>query len=302
MDAQQVAAVRFPPEMTRSAAQAALRRALAEAGIDSAGLDARLLTAAALRVSSTSLLSDPQRALNLEGAVRLTEYARRRLAREPVARIVGEAEFWGLPFRLSPETLVPRSDTEAIVESALEAMPAGAAGGTILDLGTGSGCILVALLTERPDAFGLGLDRSRAALATAQGNARLNGVADRAAFVASDWTAAIGGRFDLIVSNPPYIPAWEIPSLQPEVSRFDPISALNGGPDGLDAYEAILGQAGRCLAPAGRIVLELGHDQADAVAGIAGAHGFFAEALRADLAGHRRAMVLALRGGLVSGG
>ncbi len=288
--------------VTRAAAQAALRRTLVEAGIDSAALDARLLTGAALRVASASLLAYPNAPVDADEAACLAEYTRRRLAREPVARIVGKAEFWGLPFRLSPETLVPRPDTETLVEAALEMSPAGEVPLRILDLGTGSGCILVALLSEWRDAFGIGLDRSLDALATARGNAQMNGVGDRAAFVASDWAAAIAGRFGLIVSNPPYIRAGDIAALEPEVTRFDPLAALDGGWGGLDAYRAILSQAGRVLAPGGRIVLELGHDQADAVADIAAGHGLVVMAIRNDLAGHRRAITLAAAQGLVSGG
>ena len=292
----------FRAGLTRAAAQAELRRMLLEAGIESPGLDARLLTAAALDVSPTSLLANPDAPMDAAGAARLAELAGRRLAREPVARILGEAEFWGLPFRLSPGTLAPRPDTETIVEAALDAVGAMPQPQRILDLGTGSGCILVALLSERREAFGVGIDRSADALATARGNAHLNGVGDRAAFVASDWAAAIDGRFGLVVSNPPYIRAGEIPSLQPEVSGFDPMAALDGGRDGLDAYRAILSQVGYVLAPAARIVLELGHDQADAVAAIAGGHGFDVVAVRTDLGGHRRAITLAAGEGLVSRG
>ena len=292
----------FGAGMTRAAAQGEMRRAFARIGLESAALDARLLTASALGVGSTALLADPDAPVSRDEAARLADHARRRLAREPVARIIGQAEFWGLPFRLSPETLAPRPDTETVVEAALAAFGAGEMPRTILDLGTGSGCILVALLSEVPDAFGVGLDRSPGALATARGNARRNGVGDRAGFAASNWAEALDGRFGLIVSNPPYIRAADIQTLEPEVSRFDPLAALDGGRDGLDAYRAILRQAGRLLAPGGRIVLELGFDQADPVAAIADERCLAVEAIREDLGGHRRAVTLRPRPDLVSGG
>ncbi|MGA0595844.1 peptide chain release factor N(5)-glutamine methyltransferase [Enterovirga sp. CN4-39] len=287
---------------TRAAAQAELRRALTEAGIDSAALDARLLTAAALGVGATSLLADPQLPLGEEGSARLADMAARRLAREPVARILGRAEFWGLPFSLSPETLAPRPDTETIVEAALDSARRRGRPGRILDLGTGSGCILVALLSELKDDFGIGLDRSPGALLTARRNAEMNGVADRAAFVASDWASAIEGRFALIVSNPPYIRAADILTLEPEVSHFDPARALDGGKSGLEAYRAILDDAGRLLERDGLIVLELGHDQAESVAVLAEERGFAVEAIRRDLGGHQRAMTLFAGPALVSRG
>lgn len=281
---------------TRAAALATLRAAFRAAGIGSDALDARLLLTVALEADATTLLANPDVPLRAGEAERLAALASRRLAREPVTRILGEAEFWGLPFRLSPETLVPRPDTEAVVEAALDAVRTSGRAHSILDLGTGSGCILVALLSELPDGWGIGIDRAPRALATATANAAANGVAPRAAFVAADWTSSLSGRFGLIVSNPPYIRAGEIPLLAPEVARFDPLAALDGGDDGLDAYRAILSDAARLLTPGGRVVLELGHDQADSVGGIADDNGFVVHEIRADLGGHRRALVLARDG------
>lgn len=292
----------FAAGTTRAQAQAELRRAFAAAGIDSAALDARLLLAAALGIGPTSLFAHPDAPLDRAGAARLREYAARRLAREPIARILGEAEFWGLRFRLSPETLAPRPDTEAVVEAALAAIAPWRGPQLILDLGTGSGCILLALLSETKEAFGIGVDRSPAALATARANAQINGLGERAAFVASDWASALAGQFALIVSNPPYIRAEDIPALDPEVSRFDPLAALDGGPGGLDCYRAILSDAGRLLTPAGHIVFELGHDQTEPVADLAAEHGFAVETTRRDLGGHTRAMVLSRERALVSRG
>ena len=200
---------------TRGEALARLRRAFAEAGLDTPGLDARILLAEALGIDASELALRPGEALGSVAAERLRADAARRLAREPVARILGRQEFWGLSFALSPETLVPRPDTETVVEAALAAVGGRDAAPRILDLGTGSGCLLVALLHELPKAWGVGLDRSPAALATARGNARRNGVADRSAFAASDWGAALDARFDLMVSNPPYIATKEIGGLAP---------------------------------------------------------------------------------------
>jgi release factor glutamine methyltransferase len=285
-------AIRLDPGTSRVAAQAELRRVFLEVGIESAALDARLLAAEALQVSPTSLLASPDLPIGEDGAMRLTSHARRRLAREPVARILGQAEFWGLPFHLSPETLAPRPDTETIVEAAMKSVWGSIGPARILDLGTGSGCILLALLFEFENAFGLGIDRSPGALVTARQNAEMNGFGERAAFVASTWADAIEGGFDLIASNPPYIRAAEIPSLEPEVSRFDPRGALDGGSDGLDAYRAILGQADRLLAPHGRLILELGHDQAESVRALAASQDLIVEAVQHDLSGHARAIVL----------
>lgn len=277
---------------TRRSAQAELRRAFSAAGIGSPALDARLLVAAALGTGPTSLIANPDAPLGPGEAERLGSFAARRLAREPVARILGETEFWSMPFRLSPDTLAPRPDTETVVEAALDAARSTGVPPTLLDLGTGSGCILVALLSELSAAFGVGIDRSPGALATARINADMNGVGGRALFSAGDWGASLDGRFGLIVSNPPYIRAGDIPLLDPEVARFDPAAALDGGPDGLDAYRAILADAARLLAPAGRVVLELGHDQADAVRALAEAEGYRVGAVTTDLGGHRRAIVL----------
>lgn len=280
----------IPAGMSRRDAVAALRRAFAAAGLETPSLDARLLGVDALRIGATALVTGPEVALSADEAARLASFGLRRLAREPVARILGRAEFWSLPFRLSPDTLVPRPDTETVVEAALELVPDRSAAIRVLDLGTGSGCLLVALLHELPRAWGLGLDRSAAALATARANAARNGVADRAAFAAGDWAAALAGRFDLVVSNPPYIASAVIDGLDPEVARHDPVRALDGGPDGLDAYRAILAGAPALLAPDGRLVVEIGHDQHEAVVRLVGAAGLRVGRSAQDLGGHVRAL------------
>ncbi|KMO27620.1 SAM-dependent methyltransferase, partial [Methylobacterium tarhaniae] len=172
-------------------------------------------------------------------------------AGEPVARIIGAWEFWGLPFGLSSDTLVPRPDTETLVEAALGLGLGPDAPHRLADLGTGSGCILVALLTEWPQAVGLGIDRSPGACVTARANAARNGVADRAAFAVGDWASALSGPFDVVVANPPYIASEVIAGLSGEVRDHDPRLALDGGADGLDAYRTILAQVPRLLAPGG---------------------------------------------------
>lgn len=275
----------FEATTTRAAALARLRTAMP-------ALDARLLLLDALGVEPAALVLEPVRPLGAEAARALTEAARRRMGGEPVSRILGEREFWGLPFALSPATLVPRPDTETVVEAALALAPDHGGARRLLDLGTGSGCLLVALLHEWPGAWGLGVDRSREALRTARGNAARNGVAARAAFAASDWGRAVDARFDLVVSNPPYIATGHLAGLAPEVRDYDPAPALDGGPDGLDAYRAILADAGRLLAPGGALVLEIGYDQGESVPELARALGWRHERTRPDLAGHPRAVTL----------
>ncbi|WP_372423910.1 peptide chain release factor N(5)-glutamine methyltransferase [Salinarimonas chemoclinalis] len=274
------------PAGTRGAALAAVRGAFARAGLDEPALDARILVAEAAGVRPGVLLADLERPLGADATARLSGFAARRLAHEPVWRILGEAEFWGLRFRLAPQTLVPRPDTETLVETALALAP----GPRILDLGTGSGCILVALLAERRDAFGIGLDRSEEACRTARENARANGVGDRAAFVVGDWTRALAPTpgFDLVVSNPPYIPAADIPGLAREVRAHDPVRALDGGADGLDAYRAILARGRELLAPGGVLAVEVGIGQAEPVARLGEARGLVFLRLARDLAGIAR--------------
>lgn len=211
---------------------------------------------------------------------------RRRLDREPVSRIVGLRAFWKDEFVVTPEVLDPRPDTEAVVEAGLEAPFA-----DVLDLGTGSGCILLSLLRERTEAEGLGTDASEAALAVAKGNAERLGLADRTKFERADWTAGLDAGFDLVVSNPPYISETERQTLQPEVARWDPEAALFAGVDGLRAYRSILVGIAAVLRPQGRLILEVGAGQAASVAGLCRAAGFEDIGYRQDLAGHDRCIV-----------
>jgi len=220
--------------------------------------------------------------------------AARRATGEPIARILGEKEFYGLSLILSPETLVPRPDTETVVDAVL-ASTERSAGTAILDLGTGSGAILLALLTELPNATGVGIDRSAEAVATAAKNAERLGIARRAQFRPGDWMAGIERRFDLVVSNPPYIARDEIESLPVEVRAHDPHVALDGGADGLDAYRAVFPDLDRVLTAEGRGFFEIGFGQATDVAALAKQSGFGCLFVR-DLAGTERVAVLSRQG------
>jgi release factor glutamine methyltransferase len=262
--------------------------------IDSAELDARILLGAALGLDLTGVIAAGSRLLTSDESIRLEAFAHRRLAGEPVARLLGFKEFWGLPLQLSAETLVPRPDTETVVELALKMLRAGPDPSRrlrIADIGTGSGAILLALLSELPDAYGLGTDISVAALRTASGNAARLGFAPRAAFVACDYAAALSGPFDLILSNPPYIRSAEIAGLAKEVRDNDPHRALDGGADGLDAYRALIPQAARLLAHRGALVVEAGRGQSGEIEGLMTAVGLTPERPpKADLAGIPRAV------------
>jgi len=259
---------------------------LRAAGIDEARREARLLLSHCTGVPAEQLFAHPETAVAAAAAARFEAVLERRAAREPVSHILGKREFWGLPFTVSGAVLDPRPDSETVVALALDLI----APRRILDLGTGSGCLLCALLHELPGASGVGIDRSAEALRVAAGNAAALGLGDRAKFVLSDWGAAIDERFELIVSNPPYIPAAEIAALAPEVAAHEPRAALDGGADGLDAYRAIAAQLPRLLTNEGRAVFEIGAGQEAAVAAILAAAGFAVVEARADLGGHVRAL------------
>jgi release factor glutamine methyltransferase len=263
--------------------------------VDSAELDARLLVGAVLRLDLTGLIAAAARRLTADEAASLDNLARRRIRGEPVSRILAVKEFWGLPLSLTSDTLVPRPDTETVIEAALDLFGAARASGQALriaDLGTGSGAILLALLSEWPDAFGIGTDISEAALRTAKNNAVQLQLASRAAWVACDYAAALRGPFDLIVSNPPYVRSRDIDGLAREVREHDPRRALDGGPDGLDAYRAIAPRAATLLAPGGALILEVGHDQSHDVEGLLTNAGLdLAAAPRVDLGGIRRVVM-----------
>lgn len=266
--------------------------ALAAAGIDEARREARLLVATALATDLSGIVGYPERRLDDAEATRLADLVARRESREPAARLLGRREFWSLDFSLSPATLIPRPDSESVIEAALAEIPDRAAPLRLLDLGTGTGCLLLALLSELPAATGIGIDIAAEAAATAQGNAVALGLADRAGFVVGSWGAALAGTFDVIVSNPPYIASAAITALEPEVARHEPRAALDGGPDGLSAYRALAAALPRLLAAGGLVFLELGKGQADAVAVLMSEVGLRRRALRRDLGGIARCLVL----------
>lgn len=264
------------------------------AAIDSAELDARLLVGAALGLDLTGMITGAHRRLTLDESNHLEGFTRRRLAGEPIARILGLKEFWGLPLKLSAATLVPRPDTETVVELALEILRADNAANRplrIADLGTGSGAILLALLSELPAAHGCGTDISVDALETAGNNAARLGLADRATFIACDYASGLSGTFDLIVSNPPYIRSADIELLARDVREHDPRAALDGGADGLDAYRALVPQAAGFLAPGAVLVVEAGRGQSGEIEALMTASGLItASPPKADLAGIKRAV------------
>jgi release factor glutamine methyltransferase len=279
---------------TIETARRALTAQLKRARLDSAELDARMLVGSVLGLDLTGVIAAATQILTADEAERLEDVAKRRIAGEPVARIIGAKEFWGLPLRLSPATLVPRPDTETVIEASLEILRAESRCDSplrIADLGTGSGAILLALLSELPNAFGVGTDISVPALRTARDNAGQLGFAARAAFIACDYAAALSGPFDLMVSNPPYIRSAQIASLDAEVRDHDPHPALDGGFDGLDAYRLIARQASRLLAPGGALVVEVGQGQSGDVQGLLAAAGATpAGPPKSDLAGIGRAV------------
>jgi release factor glutamine methyltransferase len=275
--------------MTETIAQALNNGATHLAGIaDNPRLEARVLLAHALGLTRNDLIRDSGRLID---PGRYEALLMRRLAREPIALIIGHREFWSLDFRVSPATLIPRPDSETVIEAALAQFAGRPPPRRILDLGTGTGCLLLSLLTEFPLAFGVGIDLVPDATALAKANATRLGLADRAAFATADWTNSLAGRFDLIVSNPPYIRDADIKTLMPEVGRHEPIRALDGGPDGYNAYRAIIPNLRQHLAPQGCAALELGRGQATYVAELARAAGSTAS-IRVDLAEIPRAIVL----------
>jgi release factor glutamine methyltransferase len=268
-------------------------RRFRDGGIDTPELDARILVGHALGLDLTALVRAADRPVEAGEMAHIDALAARRLRREPVARITGTKEFWGLPFTITPDVLVPRPETETVVERALAAVDQTGSRTRPLrmaDLGTGSGAILAALLTELPAATGIGTDRDIAALALARENARRLGVASRAAFAACDFAAALAPGCDLVVTNPPYVRTDDIAALDPDVREFDPRGALDGGPNGLAAYQVIAAQAAHILHAGAHLIAEIGHGQGPAVAGLFAAAGFCDIRVWPDLAGADRAV------------
>jgi release factor glutamine methyltransferase len=273
------------------------RRALAAkfraAGLEAADLDARILIGHALGLDHAALAAAATRRLGADEENAIAALASRRLTGEPVARILGYKEFWSLPLRVDAATLVPRPETETVVEAALAVIDAGGQRSRdlrIADLGTGSGALILALLSELPNGFGVGTDASTKALMVARDNARRLALS-RARFIACNMAAALRGPFDAIVSNPPYIASGDIAALAPDVRDFDPHLALDGGTDGLHFYRAIAAAAPTLLAPGGALVVELGIGQAEPVAHLFAAAGLAPSPPYPDLNGMPRALV-----------
>lgn len=264
---------------------------LREGGDEGAALDARLLMEGVVGERDP----DPFAKLDADAEARLEAFAARRLAGEPVWRILGEREFWGLPFRLSAATLEPRPDSETLVEAVIAHL-----GGrrheplAVLDLGTGTGCLLIAVLSEYPMATGLGIDLSPEACETARGNAAMNGMSGRAVFQQGAWTAGLDRRFDLILSNPPYIRTGDIEALDVSVRDHDPRLALDGGDDGLGPYRIFAKALPDVLAPGGVVVLEIGAGQEADVTALMRDGGFVWRGSRRDLGGHPRALIFTI--------
>lgn len=277
---------------TIGGALAEAERRLRAAGVEAPRRDARLLLAELLGgEGSATVMAWPERELAPDLAEAFSARIERRAAREPVARILGRREFWSLPLRLVPETLDPRPDSEALVEGLLRGVADRTAPLRLLDLGTGSGCLLLALLSELPGARGLGIDRSEPALEAARANASALGLAERAEFRAGDWCEGLEARFDLLVCNPPYIPGAEIAALEPEVACWEPRAALDGGADGLDPYRRVLPRLETLLAPGGRAAFEHGPGQGEAIAALLPAPERWRLETLCDLSGRARGLL-----------
>ena len=266
----------------------AARDRLREAQVDSPVIDARLLVEAAAGVTRLDLITDPYRALSEDQAAVLEDYVARRSRREPVSHILGRKGFWKIMVQVNAKVLTPRPETEVIVDHALRAF-AERESFTVLDLGIGSGAILLAILAERPAARGLGIDVSEDALAVARENAANLGLASRVALMRGDWTAGLGASgFDLVVANPPYIPSADLSALEPEVRDHEPRVALDGGEDGLRDYRVLAPEVLRVLKPGGLFLLEIGADQGDQVAALLHAAGAQAVGVLKDLSNRDR--------------
>jgi len=280
--------------MTLAEAVARAGERLAAAGIEEPRRDARLLVCRLLGGGPELLLGHPEKELRAEEAERIAAAVTRRAAREPVSRILGEREFWSLSFGLNAATLDPRPDSETLVEAVLAEVPDRAVPLRLLDLGTGTGCLLLALLSELPQATGCGVDISAETVAQAAANAERLGLSGRAGFLRRSWEDGLdvdGDAWDIIVSNPPYIASGEIPGLAPEVAGYDPPAALDGGADGLGAYRALIPAAAEVLTPGGCLALEIGQGQAAAVEALLRAAGLLPYRRATDLAGIERCLL-----------
>jgi release factor glutamine methyltransferase len=277
--------------MTPRESVAHIAARLAAVGIEGTRSEAWLLLAAATGRERAALMAGGRDTLSAAEEARLDALVRRRLAREPVAYLLGKKEFWSLRFEVGPAVLIPRPDTETVVEAVLAQLADRNRPLRVLDVGAGSGCLLLALLSELPRATGLGIDNSCVALAIARRNAQRLGLAARADFRQGRWGEGLAGPFDVIVSNPPYVAEGDWDGLQPEIRDFEPKAALVAGPDGLAAYRALAPDCARLLAPGGLCALEIGSGQGDAVAALLAAHGLTVVERRRDLAGIERCLI-----------
>ena len=278
-------------EQSLSEARERAASAFRNAGIETAETDSRVLLLAAAELEWADLIRAPERPLGA-AASRFGDYVHRRLAREPVSRIIGKREFWGIEFEIDCGVLDPRPDSETLVEAGIElARRFNSPKFAVLDLGVGSGALLCALLSACPQARGLGVDLSEQACRIARKNVRRAGLSNRAEIERADWSRADFGRFDLVVSNPPYIPTGDIAKLDPEVARYDPALALDGGADGLDSYRSLAAVLSHLMSDDGAAAIEIGPGQSGAVAELMTSAGLAAFGLRADLAGRPRVVL-----------
>lgn len=266
---------------------------LRASGIENPRLDARLLVSHAAGVPPETFLIHPELELDIPARDQIAGLMMRRMLREPMSHILGEREFWSMAFEVTPDTLTPRPDTECLVESVLATIRQGDRAGdlSILDLGTGTGCVLLALLSELPGSNGIGVDIIADAIAVARRNADRHGLGSRAEFLVGEWFSSVQGQFDIIVSNPPYIESGMIASLEPEVAKHEPLSALDGGPDGLEPYREIFSEAAGFLKTGGAIAMEVGADQSGSVSTILQDTGFADIRIRPDLTGRDRVVM-----------
>ncbi|HJQ60478.1 MAG TPA: peptide chain release factor N(5)-glutamine methyltransferase [Vineibacter sp.] len=264
---------------------------LEDAGIAEGRLEARLMFGEATDWSLEKIVAERDAAVPSDVVARIERLAARRLAREPMSHILGWREFWSLRFKITADVLTPRPDSETLVAAVLEAIPDRSARLRLLDLGVGSGCLLLALLHELPNATGVGVDRSARALVVARQNARSLGLAERAELRAGDWGEGVEEVFDVVVSNPPYVPSDDIETLDPEVSEHEPWLALDGGADGLDCYRRLVGELGYLVRPGGLVALEVGKGQSQTVSRLVRAAGFRALSIHNDLAGIARVVL-----------
>lgn len=267
---------------------------LEAAGVETAPLDAMVLLLHVLRCSKEDLLRTPEKSINPQEKLAFDKVVTRREKREPVAQITGKREFWGLDFIVTPDTLIPRPDSETLIEAVLRVAPDPSQPMTILDMGTGSGCLLITLLREFPESNGVGLDISIDALHVARRNAAELGVNQRAAFICGSWGEALKGTFDLVISNPPYIAETDAGTLMPDVVRFEPHTALFAGADGLHAYRHLARDVSRLLKKGGHACFEIGQGQADSVSRLLEDASFTITEIRSDLAGISRCVVARL--------